>query len=560
MQTLGTILFFLVCLGFALSPVHGQSTAFTYQGRLNDGTNPANGSYEMRFGLFGDKDAGEALAVPITNAPIQVSNGIFAVTLDWGGAVFAGPNRWLEIAVRTNGAENFVVLAPRQALSPVPYALYAASASNLLGTVTLTSNLMAGANLTNATVSGSFAGDGSGLTNLVGSNAVQNYTLGADSLDYTTWCALNQGYGFLANNLNRNGWTNTLSVLRTNGPLSILFLGNGWVQDGVYFTFFDQLASVLPVRGAFGQIGMYSSYAVGINQLRSRWFDVANSQDSANYSRFLNGNFVAITNAKDTMLFAGSDFAKPVTNDLFSFRFIGQPTAGQIAIFTNFAAGYWSIQSNSWGLVCFTNLYQPFTNPVFVCWTNAAGPAPTYVLVSNTAAIKTSFDQFQDGWDSTQGNGFSLGIWGHQGMGGGYLFFNDMLCTNIVGPFLSRWSPTLILIFSSQSTNDSSYRVVKDMLKTWTPQSDVVLTGMWPYPGLTQSQMANFQNWERRNCYSNHWAYFNPAPYFGGSVSNMYARGFISSDGAHLSLLGYRTYSTFLFNWMGLFDYSSGAQ
>src|SRR5262249_10603181 len=34
-----------------------QTTAFTYQGRLNDGGNPANGSYDLQFSLY---DGGES--------------------------------------------------------------------------------------------------------------------------------------------------------------------------------------------------------------------------------------------------------------------------------------------------------------------------------------------------------------------------------------------------------------------------------------------------------------------------------------------------------------------
>lgn len=101
-------------------------TAFTYQGRLNDGGRPANGSYDLKFTLY---DTGPGpVAGPLTNAPVAVSNGLFTVTLDFGTGVFAGDARWLEIGVRTNGtAADFTALTPRQALTPGPYALYAAS-------------------------------------------------------------------------------------------------------------------------------------------------------------------------------------------------------------------------------------------------------------------------------------------------------------------------------------------------------------------------------------------------------------------------------------------------
>jgi hypothetical protein len=46
------------------------------------------------------------------------------------GEVFSGSNYWLEIAVRTNGNGTFTILEPRQFLTPVPYAVFSANASN----------------------------------------------------------------------------------------------------------------------------------------------------------------------------------------------------------------------------------------------------------------------------------------------------------------------------------------------------------------------------------------------------------------------------------------------
>jgi len=41
----------------------------------------------------------------------------------------------VDVAVRTNGAGAFAALIPRQPILAVPYAIFAYSASNLLGTV-----------------------------------------------------------------------------------------------------------------------------------------------------------------------------------------------------------------------------------------------------------------------------------------------------------------------------------------------------------------------------------------------------------------------------------------
>src|SRR5438874_3244101 len=91
-----------------------QGTAFTYQGRLADSGNAANGAYEIAFSLFSASSGGGPLTTPLTNS-VPVSNGLFTVTLDFG-ANFPGADRWLEIAARTNGGA-FVTLSPRQKIT-----------------------------------------------------------------------------------------------------------------------------------------------------------------------------------------------------------------------------------------------------------------------------------------------------------------------------------------------------------------------------------------------------------------------------------------------------------
>ena len=91
-----------------LHQAFAQGTAFTYQGRLNDGSNAANGSYDLTFALYLGSSGGSAVAGPLTNSTVGVSNGLFTVTLDFGSGVFNGDPRWLEIGVRT-GTNDFTV-------------------------------------------------------------------------------------------------------------------------------------------------------------------------------------------------------------------------------------------------------------------------------------------------------------------------------------------------------------------------------------------------------------------------------------------------------------------
>ncbi|HWN94849.1 MAG TPA: tail fiber domain-containing protein [Methylomirabilota bacterium] len=108
-----------------------QTTAFTYQGRLNGNGVPASGTYDLQFTVYDSSGGATIVAGPLTSSALGISNGLFAITLDFGTSVFTGPARWLQIGVRTNGGGSFVALNPRQALTPAPYAIHAGTASNV---------------------------------------------------------------------------------------------------------------------------------------------------------------------------------------------------------------------------------------------------------------------------------------------------------------------------------------------------------------------------------------------------------------------------------------------
>lgn len=148
--------------------LRAQGTAFTYQGQLNSANAPANGSYDFTFALYATNTGGTAIAGPVTNLAMAVSNGLFTSTIDFGN-IFNGSADWLEIAVQTNGGTHFTVLAPRQWLTPVPYAI---TASNVTGPLALAqlpaavvTNGSTGLNLT-----GTFTGSGAFTSITVGSN------------------------------------------------------------------------------------------------------------------------------------------------------------------------------------------------------------------------------------------------------------------------------------------------------------------------------------------------------------------------------------------------------
>ena len=177
MKTRRHFLFVVLALFAVINQGAAQGTAFSYQGSLNDGGNPANGLYDVRFTVWDAPTNGDLVAGPLTNSAIGVTNGLFTVTLDFGTGVFTGPVLWLELDVRTNGGGGFNTLLPLQPILAMPYAIMANTASNLLGTLPATqltgtlplAQLPAAVVTNNATslsLSGTFSGNGSGLTNL----------------------------------------------------------------------------------------------------------------------------------------------------------------------------------------------------------------------------------------------------------------------------------------------------------------------------------------------------------------------------------------------------------
>src|SRR5207247_59569 len=125
----------VLVLGFLLSvsAAQGQTTSFTYQGRLTDGGTPANNNYDLQFTLWDAASGGtrqpQPAPVTVTRNNVSVSGGIFTVQLDFTVNAFPGADRFLEISVRSAGVGSFTTLSPRQQISSTPYAIRTLSAA-----------------------------------------------------------------------------------------------------------------------------------------------------------------------------------------------------------------------------------------------------------------------------------------------------------------------------------------------------------------------------------------------------------------------------------------------
>ena len=179
---------------------HAQGTAFTYQGRLTDGVNPATGIYDLSFTLY--DSAGEAGTVgsPVPKFGVGVTNGLFTVALDFGAGLFNGAARWLEIAAKTNGASTYVTLAPRQPLTPTPYAVYAPNAGTAASSSAVAPGTVTGSGIANGQVVRSLNGLQDALRLLPGTNVSVSSAGDAITISATPGTVVtNAGWGISGN-------------------------------------------------------------------------------------------------------------------------------------------------------------------------------------------------------------------------------------------------------------------------------------------------------------------------------------------------------------------------
>lgn len=143
----------IICVLILLTALNSfaQTTAFNFQGRLNDGSSPANGQYDLQFKLFDGITGGAQIGTTLSRPNLTLINGVFSTTLNFGATAFESGNRFLEISVRPLNSPNaFVVLGARQQILSVPLAVRASTAAEA-DHATNAQNAVNAQNATNAT-------------------------------------------------------------------------------------------------------------------------------------------------------------------------------------------------------------------------------------------------------------------------------------------------------------------------------------------------------------------------------------------------------------------------
>jgi hypothetical protein len=210
-----------ICIFFTTNTA-AQTTAFNYQGKLNDAGVPASGNYQLQFKLFDAAAGGAQIGATVADVPVTATNGVFSVRLDFDALVFTGANRFLEIAVRHNSSESYTTLSPREQIASTPYSIRTLSAAT--ADVALNSNQLGGIDASEYVT-----------TTSVGNSFIKNNTT-LQTANFNI-----SGNGFVGGNLGIGTTTpqsklalltgNTYGFTQTNGTVTVgsfLTPGGGW--------------------------------------------------------------------------------------------------------------------------------------------------------------------------------------------------------------------------------------------------------------------------------------------------------------------------------------------
>ncbi len=113
-MTLCVALAAAIGLGLGMPLAHADT--FNYHGTLQDAGEAASGRYEMRLTLFSDASGGSVLAGPVTVYDVDVKDGNFVTSVDFGSLALTS-QAWLAVEIKAGGGD-FVALDARSPVTP----------------------------------------------------------------------------------------------------------------------------------------------------------------------------------------------------------------------------------------------------------------------------------------------------------------------------------------------------------------------------------------------------------------------------------------------------------
>lgn len=246
-----------------------STSAFTYQGRLNDTNGPVQGDVQLRYRLY-DAQTGGTQIGPARVSTEAAVDGIFSTLLDFGPTAFTGgATRWLELSV------GGTVLTPRQPVTGTPlaqearHALAADSATNSNNTrgIDVTADGRVGIN--GSAVAGALLNVTGGLRSEVDQQQTTSVTT---PFNVNIWQSFTAGVtggftGVAIRNGVGQGWSATLSIYAGTGTGGTLLASQPVVVPNGNFP--PAITINNPPMLTAGQVYTFSfSNAVGANPIR----------------------------------------------------------------------------------------------------------------------------------------------------------------------------------------------------------------------------------------------------------------------------------------------------
>lgn len=292
-QILAILVSVLVLCCAGVGEAASMGTAFTYQGRLIDSNDTADGLYDFEFKLYNYPLVGIQTGNTVDANEIDVIDGYFTVELDFGSDVFDGDARWLEIGVRPGDSNGvYTTLEPRQELTPAPYSLYTAFAGTVITPLELSGSSA------DAVIKGSNDGSrGSGVYGLAsGSGGYGVYGYASNTADEE-----NVGGYFMADGKKAKAVYGSASS--TDSEINY----GGWFEANA-----KKARAVYGIAGATDDAENYGGYfqAVGKKKSTAVFGEAAGTEGDENYG----GYFVAVGKKKSTAVFGNASSTDDVEN------------------------------------------------------------------------------------------------------------------------------------------------------------------------------------------------------------------------------------------------------
>ena len=312
-----SVLFILLVVFIFANAANAQTTTFTYQGKLAESGSPANGLYDFTMTLWDQSSGGTQIGSTVGLRDTPVADGIFTVTLDFGGNAFDGGMRYLEISVKPAGNTLLLptLLTPRQQVMSTPYAIKSLTATSADGLSVACVNCVTSNQIQSVTADQVTAGTlptARGGTGLGSTGTVGNY-LRSDGSNWSSSPLLAADVnGTVAVNKGGTGLT-------SSGPSGNYMRSNGtnWVSSPLQSSDVPDLSAAYIRNSLTTQLG--ASFSITGNGSASGTLSGGTVNASTQYN--LNGNRV-LSNAGSNNLFAGVNAG--ASNSGFNNSFFGR--------------------------------------------------------------------------------------------------------------------------------------------------------------------------------------------------------------------------------------------